>query len=280
MIGGRSGSSRCAPGTGATIGPAAPAARRHLQQPHAPSYPLYQNLVCWNAAGLPAPRTGRQSVGVPAPPGTDACSTSSQQHQQRKRPGCLCDCPTTGCSSGASCEPADHSTQPLDLSLPKIKVRQHWSGGSIVQVNDSTIISISSSEASRATSAARTLDVSVVTVPRATPSGWNSQVRLQIDIPFGSRPALPLPPVNKLHSSIKSGLKMSDDDDDLKRLTDSAHQLRLCGFYYPHLSWKDSVQLLQTTKVTLPLASATSIVDKKEKGKASAPVNPVAHLTL
>ena len=38
-------------------------------------------------------------------------------------------------------------------------------------------------------------------------------------------------------------------DDDLQRLADSQRQLRLSGFYYGHLSWKESVNLLQSTPV-------------------------------
>jgi hypothetical protein len=50
-----------------------------------------------------------------------------------------------------------------------------------------------------------------------------------------------------------------DESDDLQRLSDSAHQLRLSGYYYGHLSWKESVQLLQNTKVLIKLTTNSTI---------------------
>lgn len=247
---------------------------------------------------------------------------------QRKRPGCLCDhqddygdlnChPTTTTTSvgggGYYDDPlANYGEcqviEPLDLSLPKVKVRQHWSGGSIVQVNDSTIISIgrrgprgsttpsggnnssesccggcAGADSACPNSNSSRLDVSVVTVPQQRPSCWSSSpsygqqhrhqqqqqqpFRLQIEIPFGASDDKLLPGFFRHHRRNKSihcsshhpssllhppevsvAMTEGGDEDDLQRLSDSAHQLRLSGYYYGHLSWKESVQLLQNTEV-------------------------------
>jgi hypothetical protein len=294
---------------------------------------------------------------------------------QRKRPGCLCDhqddygdfnchpATTTTASSGGvgyyddllghnygECGGIQQQViEPLDLSLPKVKVRQHWSGGSIVQVNDSTIISISGRRPAlsrgsttnnnnsnnsnsdstcccggccadsvgcpNSSSSSSRLDVSVVTVPQpARPSCWSSSpsyanqqqshrqqqqqqqqpFRLQIEIPFGASDDKLLPGFFRHHhhhrrtnnnkpihchnnnnnshlhhhssahpaevcATMTEGSGGGDESDDLQRLSDSAHQLRLSGYYYGHLSWKESVQLLQNTKVLIKLTTNSTI---------------------
>lgn len=282
-------------------------------------------------------------------------SSSISGAAQRKRPGCLCDDICYGGSTdsgvllyGASASTDyyddDDAAQPLDLSLPKIKVRQHWSGGSIVQVNDSTIISIGAdycdcpakvTDVPAAAPASR-LNVSVVTVPpqhsvSAATSRWmtpatsahsanrhyserhshlaqppvlpvhypqshehhHQPLRVQIEIPlvgdtkltsYLHRPQQQQQQRQQQQQSVHHHRRKSNnvghhyhhhpqqqqqqvvgsaaasrpaevnmaadtEEDDLKRLTDSAQQLRLSGYYYPHLSWKDSIQLLQNTRV-------------------------------
>ncbi|XP_057378698.1 uncharacterized protein LOC130700726 [Daphnia carinata] len=327
---------------------ALPPARRHHQQTAASAAAaaaaaaIVAASTCWSptnpfnvlASGgsVVVPSTASEEATVEAaavPPHftyANACTTT-QPIQQRKRPGCSCDHDdyqsvhaTSGAAGAAyydyplagDCE----HVEPLDLSLPKVKVRQHWSGGSIVQVNESTIISIDrrpdaladlccsgcapSDVAGRSPSR---LNVSVVTVPHQRPSCWTSSsafqqatidrhpFRLQIEIPFGASDEKALPGFlrhpppphrrksvhtsnnnNPLASSCSNSNSSSSgggdalplhppeiatsvmtdvarEDDDLQRLSIVAHQLRLSGYYYGHLSWKESMQLLQNTKV-------------------------------
>lgn len=298
---------------------ALPPARRHHH--HHQQTAATTTAACWKANNPFNSLSG--SVVVPSTASEEA-TVAHQQHQQqqptvqhqRKRPGCLCDHyddddeeEEESISLVRHCyNQVDSTVQPLDLSLPKVKVRQHWSGGSIVQVNDSTIISINSAGGGRggaeccgcpaSTGASSTtgsspllassrLNVSVVTVPQQPcwPAGNNNTLpidrhhphhqqpqpfRLQIEIPFvadklsgffrqqqqqhhhhhrrkssnNSTSLLRPPEVAAAATNV-----MTDEEDDLQRLSDSAHQLRLSGYYYGHLTWKDSIQLLQNTKV-------------------------------
>ena len=343
--------------------PALPPARRHHQL-HQPT----STAACWNVLGTsngtnPFHSLSSGSVVVPSVAASEeGAALVGVSHLygpsvQRKRPGCLCDhyndneedeedgslSTTTDVGRYQVNDlrsAGDCMIQPLDLSLPKVKVRQHWSGGSIVQVNDSTIISIngggagggSSSSSSSSTECCRCpsssasrpspsrLNVSVVTVPPQTscwpgnshfaasslpadrqqhypgqqhhhhPQQRQQPFRLQIEIPLeadklsgffrqpsshrrktshsssasgGCATSTPLPPaqVPTANNNISNQQRppevagpvpatvMKDDEDDLQRLSDSAHQLRLSGYYYGHLSWKESMQLLQDTKV-------------------------------
>ena len=280
-------------GNGAFSSSLPPARRQHQQTTAATS--------CWNANN---PFLG--SVVVPSTASEEAPTAASNLFGlasapiQRKRPGCKCDEDDEDESStqSSACHPppsysSNYSIQPLDLSLPKVKVRQHWSGGSIVQVNE-TIISIgdccgcpaATSSSARSPTVSSRLNVSVVTVPQhhhhqpchQHPVDRHQQptpFRLQIEIPLAAsdklpgfhQPPPPPPPQHRRKSSSSNNNNiptrpaevsvMKEEDDDLQRLSDSAHQLRLSGYYYGHLSWKESVQLLQNTKVKKKTTTAT-----------------------
>ena len=270
---------------------ALPPARRlpHQQQQQQPFY--------WNCPGPAAAAAGSSS------------STSSLL--QRKRPGCECDSLLASndqiwsSSSSLQKSAVQEADSPLDLSVPKIKVRQHWSGGSIVEVNtESAIVSIqhqSSSSNNNNNTISTDSFTSYLDSCVCTDSGSSStsspvkvsviQERRQQQQQQQSATTLPsssswtlTPPVRPRRSSTysdflrveiqwrhqpegesitkplvgpQSGVNMttaeaaaSTADDDLNRLADSAHQLRLSGFYYGHLSWKESAQLLQNTRVS------------------------------
>ena len=116
-----------------------------------------------NNNGMALPLARRHELATPLPsvaanPSTVSASSSSSSCTEswpssvqwlrsplsafRKRPGCLVDAhphPTRSldqdCRSGSG-DRCGREDQPLDLTVPKLKVRQHWSGGCIVQVND------------------------------------------------------------------------------------------------------------------------------------------------
>lgn len=343
MLGGGSSSQ----GNGGTFScsssPALPPARRHHQQTAAAAAAAAAIVAassCWSPTNPFNVLSSACSVVVPSTASEEATAEaaipyfsyanplgSTTQPIQRKRPGCSCDHddyqavhPTSSGGGGYYDYPLVNDCEhiePLDLSLPKVKVRQHWSGGSIVQVNDSTIISIGSRNGSSdlccsgcvpadvADHSPPRLNVSVVSVSQQRQSCWPSSsafqqqatidrhqpFRLQIEIPFGASDEKVLPgflrhshPHNRrksvhtaannnnnnnlaapscsaalpqqLHPAEISTSVMTDgvggggrEDDDLQRLSVVSHQLRLSGYYYGHLSWKDSVQLLQNTKV-------------------------------
>jgi hypothetical protein len=193
--------------------------------------------------------------------------------------------------------------------VPKIKVRQHWSGGSIVEVNtESAVVSIQQQQSSTdncsdslscacdsSSSSGAPVKVSVIQERRhhqakqqpdqLSTSPWATAQRtgraastygdfLRVEIQWRQhqpeataafRPPLPQTPtqpaaelvepivvkpqVGPKRNSLLNMTSAAPLDDDLNRLADSAHQLRLSGFYYGHLSWKESAQLLQNTRV-------------------------------
>lgn len=340
MLGGGSSSSSSSGGAfSCSSSPALPPARRHHQQTAAAAAAATAAIVaastCWSptnpfnvlssGGSVVVPSTASEDATVEAaavPPHFSYANAWTTQPIQRKRPGCSCDhedyqaAEATSSGGGAyydypfvgDCE----HVEPLDLSLPKVKVRQHWSGGSIVQVNDSTIISIdrrpdrpadlccSGCVASDVAGPSPSrLNVSVVTVPQQRQSCWPSSsafqpatidrqhpFRLQIEIPFGASDEKVLPGLLRHHHhhrrksvhtaannnsnpvassggsalqlhppemctsvTTEGGVAGTREDDDLQRLSVVAHQLRLSGYYYGHLSWKESAHLLQNTKV-------------------------------
>lgn len=340
MLGGGSSSSSSSGGAfSCSSSPALPPARRHHQQTAAAAAAATAAIVaastCWSptnpfnvlssGGSVVVPSTASEDATVEAaavPPHFSYANAWTTLPIQRKRPGCSCDhedyqaAEATSNGGGAyydypfvgDCE----HVEPLDLSLPKVKVRQHWSGGSIVQVNDSTIISIdrrpdrpadlccSGCVASDVAGPSPSrLNVSVVTVPQQRQSCWPSSsafqpatidrqhpFRLQIEIPFGASDEKVLPGLLRHHHhhrrksvhtaannnsnpvassggsalqlhppemctsvTTEGGVAGTREDDDLQRLSVVAHQLRLSGYYYGHLSWKESAHLLQNTKV-------------------------------
>ncbi|KAI9563697.1 hypothetical protein GHT06_011161 [Daphnia sinensis] len=341
MLGGGSSSQGNGGAFSCSSSPALPPARRHHQQTAAAAAAATAAIVaastCWSPTNPFNVLSSGGSVVVPSTASEDATveaaavphhftyanACTTQQPIQRKRPGCSCDHDDYHQAVGATPSAAGsfydypfagncEHVEPLDLSLPKVKVRQHWSGGSIVQVNDSTIISIDrrpgdgpsdlccsgcvASDAAGQHSPSR-LNVSVVTVPQQRPSCWPPSLqqattidrhpphpfRLQIEIPFGASDERALPGFSRHHhhhrrksvhaannnnplassgcasqqlhpaeiaiSVMTEAAAVAREDDDLQRLSVVAHQLRLSGYYYGHLSWKESVQLLQNTKV-------------------------------
>ena len=223
----------------------------------------------------------------------------------RKRPGLM------------SNESAIHP-QPLDLSIRRQKVRQHWSGGSIVEVNETQQmhppISVHSSVSDRcyshyAVKPSPSFDTTLFSFNSGTEEKAFHQLHLQIHIPLA--PVFPtsatltppspasssldynnspphsdrihhhhhhhhhshVPPQDKsakrsrismLVSSVSSVAPVAAVpavapaapaanpvvvDSDLQRLKHSQKHLRLSGYYYPHFSRKESVQLLQHTPV-------------------------------
>lgn len=339
MLGGGSSSSSSSSGGAfsCSSSPALPPARRHHQQTAAAAATaaIVAASTCWSptnpfnvlssGGSVVVPSTASEDATVEAaavPPHFSYANAWTTLPIQRKRPGCSCDhedyqaAEATSSGGGAyydypfvgDCE----HVEPLDLSLPKVKVRQHWSGGSIVQVNDSTIISIdrrpdrpadlccSGCVASDVAGPSPSrLNVSVVTVPQQRQSCWPSSsafqpatidrqhpFRLQIEIPFGASDEKVLPGLLRHHHhhrrksvhtaannnsnpvassggsalqlhppemctsvTTEGGVAGTREDDDLQRLSVVAHQLRLSGYYYGHLSWKESVHLLENTKV-------------------------------
>lgn len=221
------------------------------------------------------------------------------QQQQRKRPCCHPQFP----AEQEDYEDATCQGEPLDLSLPKFKVRQHWSGGSIVHESTFSLPStklfkvhhkkktkfVQSSSLSLfldqcacpgslssegGSTVARFCPTSFnVSVTVQTPERWlldqqqqqqQQQLRLRIDIPkVAEAPQQQLHQNNRHHNHLRHRKSvpletMAADpyaavpntaEDDLQRLADSQRQLRLSGFYYGHLSWKESVHLLQNTPV-------------------------------
>lgn len=240
---------------------------------------------CWNGGGPFSHNNneaaGSCSSGLPALP---TASGGSLLQQQRKRPGCQQCCIHHHPGEQDDDEAAQ---QPLDLSLPKFKVRQHWSGGSIVHESAATVnvVNLVGSQqcgcppllpSTLSSNSAASFNVSVTV---QTPQRWlldpqqlqlqpchpPEQLRLRIDIPSNSgsqsTPGSHQPPLRIHHRFRKASnsaevmeqqqplQQVSTADDDLQRLGDSQHQLRQCGFYYGHLSWKESAQLLQNTPV-------------------------------
>lgn len=301
---------------------ALPAARRlPQQQQQQQQQPFYWNLPAPAVEAAASIGTFSSTnpflaTGVSSSSSSSSCSTTSSL--LRKRPGCECNSSSLSSStsydhlwsssSGRGGAGRETEESPLDLSKPKIKVRQHWSGGSIVEINtESAVVSIQQQQqqqhpstsdnhsdsicACDSSSSGAPVKVSVIQERRQqhqqpdqlSTSPWASAQRasrsstygdfLRVEIQWRHQPeataARPLPQsptqsaeldqhtvVNKPQVGPKrNSLTMTSAaaaaplDDDLNRLADSAHQLRLSGFYYGHLSWKESAQLLQNTRV-------------------------------
>jgi len=137
--------------------------------------------------------------------------------------------------------------QPLDLSIPRpkltinqIKVRHHWSGGSIVEVNE------------RISTPSVTSYVGcngVKSTPMTLPF-LKQQLSFHIQVPQ-QHPDSKFAQLSDSKPRNRVSKRMIDPvvENDLQRLSATQLHLRLSGYYYANLSRKEAIQILQHTPV-------------------------------
>ena len=139
------------------------------------------------------------------------------------------------------------------MNWPKItrntwmKVRHHWSGGSIVEVNEAIPTSMTLDQSSQ-----KSTSMALVTLC-SLPSSRLTDLRSVSCIPATPQGScLDQPPGSKRNRISK----LMDDtvvENDLQRLSAGQLQLRLSGYYYPYLSSNEATQMLQHTPVIINL---------------------------
>jgi len=155
---------------------------------------------------------------------------------------------------------ATHS-QPLDLSVPKQKVRHHWSGGSIVEVNE--IISTPATSCVQFnTKLGPTTFFTLCSLPSSTLADSRSDAPKQqqqqqhsflIQFPLLPQVAAPdlkfAAPSGCKRNRISKSMEEAAVENEMQRLRANQHHLHLSGYYYANLPRKEAVQLLQNTLV-------------------------------
>lgn len=265
LLSGATSTSGASSGGSSVAGPFFPPPQSSSSSPSSSSF-LPPARRCWN---------GGSSSNNNNQPTTPGFSVLPNVQQQRKRPGCHHCCIHQSFEDQEEVESEQlDCQQPLDLSLPKFKVRQHWSGGSIV--HESAAVQCQCSPVVSRTTTSFNVSVTVQPTTTTTTQRWQidqrhhhhhppenwllppaEQLRLRIDVPPHNSQN------NRIHhhrthrkTSVSSseGMDQSSSggsipDDDYQKLSITENQLRLSGFYYRNMSWKESIQLLQNTPV-------------------------------